>query len=95
MARRQSIGEVRGHGLMVGVDFVSDRHTRAGHPGVRDRVVQAAFTRGVLVLACGESAVRLSPPLIVSRPQIDTALEILDASVAAATSDPPRDDPDI
>ena len=94
MARRQAVGEIRGHGLMIGIDFVTDRHTRAGDPSVRDRVVQEAFKRGLLVLGCGESAVRLSPPLIVSRPQIDTALEILDAAVAAATSDLPRQDPE-
>ncbi len=93
MARRHAVGEIRGHGLMIGIDFVTDRHTRTGDPGVRDRVVQEAFTRGLLVLGCGESAVRLSPPLIISRRQIDTALEILDAAIAAATSDSPRHDP--
>ena len=73
---------------------MTDRHTRAGDPSVRDRVVQEAFTRGLLVLGCAESAVRLSPPLIVSLSQIDTALDIFDAAVAAATSDSPRQDPE-
>ena len=89
MARREAIGDVRGIGLMIGVDFVKDRHTREGNPGMRNRVVQEAFRRGLLVLGCGESTLRLSPPLIISRSQIDTALEILDAAVAAAADSAP------
>ena len=86
MARREAVGEIRGQGLMIGIEFVKDRHTREGDPDTRNRVVQEAFTRGLLVLGCGDSAVRLSPPLIISRAQVDTALEILDTAVAAATA---------
>ena len=85
-ARREWIGEVRGEGLMLGVDFVTDRHTRAHDPGTRDRVVQEAFQRGLLLLGCGESTVRFSPPLIISRSQVDRAVDLFDAAVAAATS---------
>lgn len=88
MARRPVVGEIRGQGLMIGVDFVKDRQTRAGDPDVRNRVVQEAFSRGLLVLGCGESTVRLSPPLVISRAQVDVAVEILDAAVAAAAEGP-------
>ena len=88
-ARRPAIGDVRGIGLMIGVDFVKDRGTREQDPEIRDRVVQEAFTRGLLVLGCGESSLRLSPPLIITRRQVDTALEILDAAVAAASGAAP------
>lgn len=71
---------------MIGVGFVKDRHTREGDPDTRNRVVQETFTRELLVLGCGDSTVRLSPPLIISRAQVDTALEILDAAVAVATT---------
>ena len=84
MARRGSIGEVRGEGLMIGLDFVTDRHTRGHDPDTRNRVVQEAFQRGLLVLGCGESAVRVSPPLIISTPQVDRAVDLLDAAIAAA-----------
>jgi len=62
MARRDVIGEIRGQGLMLAIDFVTDRHTRQGNPDVRKRVLSEAFILGVLVLGCGERAVRLSPP---------------------------------
>jgi len=86
MARRTVIGDVRGLGLMVGADLVTDRHSREPDPALRNAVVQEAFRRGLLLLGCGESAIRLSPALIISRTQIDTALEILDQAISAATS---------
>jgi 4-aminobutyrate aminotransferase len=84
MARHESIGDVRGLGLMIGLDFVEDRGTRDPDPGMRNRVIQEAFARGLLVLGCGESTLRLCPPLVISRAQIDTAIEILDRAVTAA-----------
>jgi 4-aminobutyrate aminotransferase len=86
MVRRESIGDVRGIGLMIGVDFVRSRQTREHDPEMRNRVVQEAFSRGLLTLGCGESTLRVSPPLVISRHQVDVAIDILDAAVAAAQS---------
>lgn len=72
------IGDVRGMGLMVGMEIVKDRATRAADPPRRDDIVQAAFRKGLLLLGCGESTVRFCPPLVVSSEQIATAIGILD-----------------
>lgn len=76
--RHDIIGDVRGLGLMVAADIVKpgDRHVH-DHDG-RDEVVQAAFHRGLLLLGCGECALRFCPPLCVSAEQVDSALAILD-----------------
>jgi 4-aminobutyrate aminotransferase len=76
--RRQHpvVGDVRGLGLMVAMDLV---HTHDGDPavGLRDQLIQEAFRRGLLLLGCGESALRFCPPLCVSAAQVDRALDIL------------------
>jgi 4-aminobutyrate aminotransferase len=69
---------------MTAVDLVTSRETRQPDPTLRDAVLEQAFQRGVLLLGCGESAIRFSPPLVISRAQIDTAMEIFDAAVSAA-----------
>ncbi len=84
MDRHHAIGDVRGLGLMIGLDFVKDRGTREGDADTRNRVVQEAFRRGLLVLGAGESTLRLCPPLVISRAQVDTAIAILDEAIAAA-----------
>ncbi|MGH9393887.1 MAG: aminotransferase class III-fold pyridoxal phosphate-dependent enzyme, partial [Terriglobales bacterium] len=83
-ARHAAVGEVRGLGLMVGIEIVSDQRARTADPARRDRIVTAAFERGLLVLGCGPSALRLMPPLIVNREQVDAALELLEQALAAA-----------
>jgi 4-aminobutyrate aminotransferase len=83
-ARFPTVGDVRGLGLMLGVEFVRDRATREKAPGVRDRVVDLAFERGLLVLGAGENTLRLCPPLTITRDQCDFALDTLEACVAAA-----------
>ena len=85
MERRPVIGDVRGLGLMTAVDFVTDRATRRPDAALRDAVLLQAFHRGVLLLGCGESAIRFSPPLVISRAQIDRAVEIFETAVDAAT----------
>lgn len=77
-ARRPSILDVRGLGLMIGIEF-ADHDTMAA-------VERAAFRRGLLVLGCGDSSIRLSPPLVLRRDQAETALEIFEDAVADATS---------
>jgi 4-aminobutyrate aminotransferase len=77
-ARFAQVGEVRGLGLMLGIELVRDRATKEKAPDVRDRVLQRAFERGLLVLGAGDSTIRLSPPLVITRAQCDWALDVLE-----------------
>jgi 4-aminobutyrate aminotransferase len=70
------IGDVRGKGLMIGVELVKDKKSRKPHKEAADQIVQRAFKKGLLLLPCGESVIRFSPPLIISPEQVDIALEI-------------------
>jgi 4-aminobutyrate aminotransferase len=76
--RHPLIGEVRGIGLMAGMELVRDRQTKEPAPAERERLVQEAFRRGLLLLGCGESTVRFCPPLVVTQAEVDTAVSILD-----------------
>ena len=78
------VGDVRGLGLMVAVELVKSQQTREPHLEARKKVVYRAFEKGVLLLGCGESAVRFMPPLIVEREQIDHALEVLERCISEA-----------
>ena len=73
-----AIGDVRGRGLMIGVEFVKDRETREPAPDVPRELVDRAFTKGLLLLGCGKSSLRLAPPLVVDEYDVDTALRIID-----------------
>jgi 4-aminobutyrate aminotransferase len=83
MDKHPLIGDVRGRGLMVGVELVRDRKTKERATSERDALVQACFQRGLLVLGAGRNAIRLSPPLVLTRQQADIALRILDESLAS------------
>ena len=83
-SRHPSIGEVRGIGLMIGIEFVADRETRQPDEALRDRVVDFAFERGLLTLGCGKSVIRVSPPLCITRDEIDQGLAILDEAITLA-----------
>ncbi|HKC64218.1 MAG TPA: aminotransferase class III-fold pyridoxal phosphate-dependent enzyme, partial [Pyrinomonadaceae bacterium] len=85
LARKHDcIGDVRGLGLMVGVEFVEDRVSRKPAPELRDRVENAAFERGLILLGAGFNTIRWSPPLIITRENIDVALEIFDEAITAS-----------
>jgi 4-aminobutyrate aminotransferase len=71
------VGDVRGLGLMVGMDIVNPGDKQTLDPTLRDEAVQEAFRQGLLLLGCGESAIRFCPPLCISADQVDTALHIL------------------
>jgi 4-aminobutyrate aminotransferase len=75
------IGDVRGRGLMIGVELVRDRQTKERATRERDAVVTAAFNRGLLLLGAGRNTVRFSPPLVLSREQADTAIRIFDEAL--------------
>ncbi len=83
MKKHQLIGDVRGRGLMIGLELVRDRQTKERASAERDRVVQECFKRGLLVLGAGRNAIRLSPPLVLTKEQADTAVRILDEALAA------------
>ena len=77
------IGDVRGRGLMIGVELVRDRVTKERATSERDRVIDACFARGLLVLGAGRNAIRLSPPLVLTKDQAATAVAILDQALSA------------
>ena len=83
-AHHPSIGEVRGKGLMIGVDFVKDQESRKPAGAFRDRVANLAFERGVIALGCGESVIRVSPPLNITKAEIDEGLMAFDEAVGVA-----------
>jgi 4-aminobutyrate aminotransferase len=76
--RHRLIGDIRGYGLMIGVEFVRDRHTKEKASEETEELVQTAFRKGLLLLGCGENIIRLAPPLIVDKEDADLALNILD-----------------
>jgi len=76
------VGHVRGKGLMIGIELVKDKETREPHPEARARVIHRAFEKGLLILGCGESTVRLMPPLVIDQEQADCALEILESAIS-------------
>lgn len=75
------VGDVRGLGLMIGVEFVRNQETRERHPALRDAVVEQLFRRGILVLGAGQNTIRLCPPLVVTHDQamfvMDTMEEVM------------------
>lgn len=79
--RHRIVGEVRGLGLMIGIELVKSQESREPNPQARHKVLQGAFERGLLVLGCGESTVRLMPPLIVEQDQADYALDVLERCI--------------
>jgi len=82
------IGDVRGRGLMIGVELVRDRKTKERATDERDAVVTAAFERGLLLLGAGRNAIRFSPPLVLSKEQADTAARIFDEALTEVERSP-------
>ena len=78
------VGDVRGRGLMIGVELVKDKATREPASAVRNRVETLAFERGLMVLGCGETTLRICPPLIVSEQEATVALDILEEALTMA-----------
>jgi len=75
--RHAVIGDVRGKGLMVGMEMVKDRATREPHPEAARKLVQTAFQRGLLLLTCGRSVVRVAPPLVIDGEDVQRGLALL------------------
>jgi 4-aminobutyrate aminotransferase len=88
MARHPSIGDVRGKGLMIGVEFVQDRLSKIHAEKLRDRIIDLAFSTGLLLLGAGKSVVRFAPPLSVNRTEVDEAMEIFEQAITLAEKEP-------
>src|SRR6266566_2963761 len=82
--RYDCIGDVRGMGMMLGVEFVSDRTSNKPDAELRDRIEMACFERGLIILGAGANTIRWSPPLILTRENVDVALELFDEAIAAS-----------
>ncbi len=80
-SKHEVIAEVRGLGLMIGIEISRDKEMTEPDSQLRDQIVLESFNRGLILQGAGESAVRFSPPLIIDREQADFALDVLDASI--------------
>jgi 4-aminobutyrate aminotransferase len=86
------VGDVRGYGMMLGVEFVkggtrtpssaSSHDPHAADAELRDRVEMACYQKGLIILGCGSNTIRWSPPLILTKENVDVALEIFDQAIA-------------
>lgn len=82
--RHPSIGDVRGKGLMIGVEFVRDKTTKEPAHQLRADIVHQAFQTGLLLLGCGRSTIRIAPPLMIQKPLVEEALELFENAVTNA-----------
>lgn len=82
--RHPAIGDVRGKGLMIGVEFVQDKTNKQPAHQLREDIVHSAFQNGLLLLGCGRSAIRIAPPLMIQKPLVEEALEIFENAVTFA-----------
>ena len=82
--RHPSIGEVRGKGLMIGVEFVKDKNTKEPNEEIRNKIEHIGYEYGLLLLGCGKSTIRLAPPLCITKQETDEALEIFEGAITIA-----------
>jgi 4-aminobutyrate aminotransferase len=80
--RYDIVGDVRGRGLMIGIELIENRRSRKPAADLRDRIVDMAFERGLLTLGCGESTLRLCPPLLIKPEEATIAMDILEDCIA-------------
>jgi hypothetical protein len=83
-ARHPSIGEVRGKGLMIGVEFIKDHETKEPAHDLTERVVELGYERGLLMLSCGKSVIRIAPPLAISKSEMDEGLKMFEKALTAS-----------
>jgi 4-aminobutyrate aminotransferase len=83
MDKHQIIGDVRGKGLMIGIELVKDRMTKEPFVEAQHQVELECFKRGLITLGCGQSSIRLSPPLVIEKDQCDFAIKTIDEALTA------------
>jgi 4-aminobutyrate aminotransferase len=85
------VGDVRGRGLMIGIELVKDKLTREPATALRNRIEALAFERGLIVLGCGETTLRLCPPLVINEHEATVALDILEETLTLVEEEYARD----
>jgi 4-aminobutyrate aminotransferase len=80
-AKYDVIGQVRGEGLMIGVEIVKSKASREKHADLRDRIVDDCFDQGLLILGCGQNSIRFSPPLVIQEEHAQVAMDIFDKAI--------------
>ena len=83
-ARHTSMGDVRGKGLMIGVEFVKDKNTKEPNEEIREMIEKNSFEHGLLTLGCGRSSIRMAPPLCITKKEVDEGLEIFEGAITMA-----------
>jgi 4-aminobutyrate aminotransferase len=86
MKRYAVMGDVRGKGLMIGIEFVKNRRTKEPAPEMTDQIARECFKNGLMLLTCGKNTIRFIPPLVISQETADQALEIFEKVVKKANS---------
>ena len=81
-SRHRIVGDIRGKGLMIGIEIVRDQKTKERAPDLRHKIVEAAFAKGLLILGAGENTLRLCPPLVIDEEQADFAVRTLDSCIS-------------
>jgi 4-aminobutyrate aminotransferase len=84
--RCPNVGDVRGLGLMIGIELVNDQETKERAPLLRDQILQMCFERGLLVLGAGPNSIRLCPPLVITKDQADFAADTIESCLKATTT---------
>ena len=87
MQKHAVVGDARGRGLMLAIELVQDKVSRNPVPALRDRVVDLAFQKGLLLLGCGETSIRFCPSLLVDPREADVALDILEECIESAAGE--------
>jgi len=80
--KHRIVGDIRGRGLMIGIEFVRDQKTKEKAPELRNQIVERSFYKGLLVLGSGDTTLRLCPPLVIDEEQADFALRTLDGVIS-------------
>jgi 4-aminobutyrate aminotransferase len=80
-AKYPVVGEVRGKGLMIGVELVKDRTSKIPAKKLCDSLITRTYHNGLILLSCGQSTVRFMPPLVIDQGDVDEAIELLDQSL--------------
>jgi 4-aminobutyrate aminotransferase len=74
----KNVGEVRGRGLMIGIELVKDQKTKEKAPELRNRIVEAAYHKGLLILGSGDTTIRFCPPLVIDEEQAEFAVKTIE-----------------